>query len=205
MPVFYHGGRAYHVGFRGLGATPPAPAPDQIQQLPFDLLRSHEYPRDPAEMRDAISQAGDTPPSAYIPARMMNTRWKTPPYQRAWGSNVVALMDAMRAYAGLHDQMLVPQAHIPAMDINAAPDQLQAARLPQASDNFDEDMYTDPLARNALPDDRIAVRGPDLQQVAQMNLDLRTANSAVGPAKLQNALDQANASLQAVNKIVSGG
>jgi hypothetical protein len=202
MPVFYHGGRAYHVGFRGLGAPPPAP--DQIQQLPFDLLRSHEYPRDPAEMRQAVAQAGDTPPSDYLPARMMETRWKTPPYQRAWGSNVVALMEAMRSYAGLQSQMIAPQGHVPAMDINAAPAQLQAARLPQASDNFDQDMYVDPLARNALPDNRIAVRGPDLAQLSAMDVQMRTANGKVAPAKLQHALDQVAASSAAVNRILGG-
>jgi hypothetical protein len=203
MSVFYYGGRPFLIGrHRGLGAAPPAP--DQIQRLPLDLLRAHIYPRDPTETRAAIDQSGDTPPTDYIPARMMETRWKTPPYNRTWGSNVVALMESMRVYAARQEQMLAPNAHVPSLETHQAPESLGADRLPQPSDNFAEPVDGVPLARNALPEDRIAVRGDDLAALSLMNIQQRTANHVVQTAKLQTALDSASQSLRVVNKIMRG-
>jgi hypothetical protein len=203
MSVFYYGGRPFLIGrHRGLGAAPPAP--DQIQRLPLDLLRAHIYPRDPTETRAAIDQSGDTPPTDYIPARMMETRWKTPPYNRTWGSNVVALMESMRVYAARQEQMLAPNAHVPSLETHQAPESLGADRLPQPSDNFADPVDQVPLARNALPEDRIAVRGDDLAALSLMNIQQRTANDVAQTAKLQNALDSASQSLRVVNKIMRG-
>jgi hypothetical protein len=114
-------------------------------------------------------------------------------------------MQAMRAYAGLQEQILAPNAHVPVLETHQAPADLQAARLPQASDNFAENVDEIPLARNALPEDRIAIRGDDLAELSRMDIMQRTANGAVGPVKLQTALDSAAQSFAAVNKIMRGG
>jgi hypothetical protein len=133
-------------------------APDGIRRLPMTLWRSSLYPRQPKVVAAAAQEyLEDAPlPIAYMPQRMGFTRWKTPPYDVAWGSSVVALLNAMEQ--GLRAQYTLQAAGMSSAPVETsemAVARLHANRLPQVSDNEDPNINAHPVARNALPLDRI--------------------------------------------------
>jgi hypothetical protein len=153
-------------------------APDDIRRLPFDLWRSQLYPRRPALVAQAAQEYldGTQPPAAYLPQRMGFTRWKTPPYEVGWGQNVAALLDALAANVAVQQQAYsAAMSHVPRQTAREAVAAIGADRLPEPSDNLDPNLDAAPLARNALPLDRVVT-------AQDMNALVRETRSAVESA-----------------------
>jgi hypothetical protein len=53
--------------------------PHELRVLPFDLMRSHLYPRDPEIVGAAIMQYPEERKPTYVPSSVMQSRWKTNP------------------------------------------------------------------------------------------------------------------------------
>jgi hypothetical protein len=142
--------------------------PRALQLLPFNLLRSQNYPRDPAQVGQAIETYGGALPT-YMPQRMMFTRWKTPPYNVAWAQNAASVMTALEQQhfkvALLRRAAAAPQAASP----REMADALGAERLPQPSDNIDPAVvdYEEPIGRNALPMRRLSMTARELNAFAE--------------------------------------
>lgn len=143
--------------------------PAAIARLPFDLLRSQRITREPRMMGEAMERYLDREPlpEAYLPQRMAFTRWKTPPYQLAWGSNARSLIQALeQGYEQRRHLAQVGQGAAPALSPTEAVEQLHANRLPQPSDNMSPNMNAVPLARGAVPRNTITT-AQDLDAIAQ--------------------------------------
>ena len=114
-------------------------------------------------------------PAAYMPQRMAFTRWKSPPYDVAYGSSVVALLEAMRYGYDVQRGLQAAGMSSAGAAVETSYDataRLNANRLPQVSDNRDPNINAHPVARNALPLDRIttAQQLNDLVYATRANL-----------------------------------
>lgn len=166
-------------------------APQQIRETPFDLLRSHLYPRDPALVRQAVDAelSGKPLPIAYLPQRMAFQKWKTPPYQVAWGQGAVS---AIEATALAPNMIRGLQPDVPLMPMGMAGQMHGGARLPQPSDNMSPNLrpgYT-PLARGVLPSDRYTTSA----EVTELAYNVNAAparNAAVAEARSRQGEAQA--------------
>lgn len=143
--------------------------PAAIARLPFNLLRSQRITREPQMMGEAMEDYlnRDPLPIAYLPQRMAFTRWKTPPYQLAWGSNARSLVAALeQGFAQREHLAQVGQGAAPALSPYQAVAAMGANRLPQPSDNMDPNMNAVPLARGATPLNTL-MTARDLDAIAQ--------------------------------------
>lgn len=143
MSRFYHAGPDYNV-------------PEGVKRLPLALQRD-PYPRRPEETREAAAAylSNQPLPVMYLPQRMGFTKWKTPPSPVAWGSNVLALMDALeqgvRRVQSLNRAGMGPAPH---QSVQQAVAVRQLNPLPQVSDDVDPNLNVQAPARGALPLDR---------------------------------------------------
>jgi hypothetical protein len=156
-------------------------APADIRRLPFNLLRTSLYPRRPALVKQAAKEYLDKtpPPVAYLPQRMGFTRWKTPPYEVAWDANVLSLLAAMQAHVQtVQGGYQAAMSRVPTTSPQQAVAQLGADRLPQPSDNMDPNMDMPPVARNALPLDRVVSAGELSEYVRATKATIANANNA---------------------------
>lgn len=163
--------------------------PVALKRLPFNLRRSHLYPRDPALVREAVEAdlTGQPPPVAYLPQRMAFSRWKTPPYQVAYGSNVAGLLQALRDnLANLRGLQAYATQRIPGMSPHQAVAALGADRLPQPSDNLEPNLFTTPLAREAVPLNHL-VSADELNEFANQYTSYVTNRNVAIAEKRQRA------------------
>lgn len=167
--------------------------PADLDRLPFDLWRSHQYPRRPEIIEKGVAEyfAHAPMPVMSLPQRMGFTRWKTPPWVMGWGSNVLALVEAVT-------EPQVFAARLAAVGRGPAPDEsmrdasLARMRLPQPSDNISPEIdSTEVLPRNVLPQYRISMTTADLERVAAAHQQQEFANGADKLAQKDQAIRQA--------------
>ena len=183
--------------------------PRAIQRLPFELLRAQRYPRDPQAMGEAAQEylEGDQLPVYYAPQRMAFTRWKTPPYNVAWGQNVTGMLTALEQEHALLTSVHEANYQPPTMTGRQAADALGAERLPEPSDNEDpalaQDLY--PIARNALPIDRIGMTGGELSAFIRERTDNVSKIHADGHDRRARALAEAQNQVAQVDNVLGEG
>lgn len=183
--------------------------PDAIQRLPFNLLRSQRITRDPQQMAVAAQGylEGAPQPVWYVPQRMGFTRWKTPPYRPAWGQNVVSALTALEQQHALLAQIQHANYEPPVMNPRQAAQVMGAERLPEPSDNEDpalaENLY--PIARNALPIDRLAMTAGELSAFAREREDNLNQIRQDGHDKRARALMEAQQQVAKVDAVLDEG
>lgn len=183
--------------------------PGAIQQLPFELLRAQRYPRDPQAMGEAAQGYLDQEPQPafYAPQRMAFTRWKTPPYDVAWGENVAGVLTALEQEHVLLARMHQANYQPPTMTGRQAAAAMGAERLPQPSDNEDpavaEDLY--PIARNALPMGRVTMTGGELSAFIKERTDGVNRIQEDAHARRARALAEAQGQVAAVDRLLDEG
>jgi len=179
--------------------VPSYPAPPS----PFDLLRSNLRPRDPRTI-----QAAEDPalPLAYLPQRMMFSRWKTPPgVKPAWGSNAIGALTALETVHALRLAIAAtasssaPQMSSPA---SSAAD-MGATRLPQPSDNADPNINKVPVARGVLSDSQVVSAQELNQYVQQTNATLSNAKEEADARKIR-ALQEVGAMQSNILSMLAG-
>lgn len=173
--------------------------PAAINRLPFDLWRSHEYPGPHPEVieRGAEEYLANQPmPVMSLPQRMGFTRWKTPPYVLGWGSNVMALVEAVTNPQLFAARLAaIGQGHAPSESMRAAA--LERSSLPQVSDNVSPEIdSTEVLPRNALPTYRTMMTTQELESVAAQHERQATANNVNRIARRDAAVEDAAALAQ---------
>lgn len=172
--------RASYHGDSGAASGQDQNLPAAIERLPFDLWRSHEYPRRPGLVKHAAREyLDDAPqPDMLLPQRMGFTRWKTPPWRQAYGSNIAAFLAAVIQPEAFRRRIAaVAQAGAPSQPERAAA--LERMRLPQPSDNMSPEINaSEVLPRNVLPQYEIAMTTSDLTQVAEDHTKRAMANDA---------------------------
>lgn len=143
---------------------PPDYAPPAIQRLPFNLLRAHLYPRRPDLVAEGVEEFHrDEPLPVYLPQRMGFTRYKTPPWEASWGTEVAALVMALQQGVDTQDKLYnaAVQGSAPVTSRNQMARRLGASRLPEPYDHA-ADLDRTPYARNALPADSMLLTTDDL-------------------------------------------
>lgn len=179
-------------------------APEALRRLPWTLWRSHLYPRRPELVGQAAQNyLEERPlPVAYLPQSMGFTRWKTPPYDVAYGSNVTSLLAALRQRL---DQVQGLQAAAMGGAAQAyAPEQTIADpinRLPEPNDNLDPNLNTPAYARNALPLDRI-MTADQLNAFVRANRETRANDAAQKMVSRSNALEVAAETRARIQSVV---
>lgn len=149
--------------------------PAQIQQLRFDLKRSHLYPRRPDIVAQALMQ-GPQGPIQYMPQRMGFRKWKTPPWRETQQSGVSSAVRAVRSSGSVirsTGARALPPFAAPATTVAR---QKGALRLPQPSDNME--LFGQTLTRGVS---RTAYRVPptELDRIA------RTQSQVIGASNVQ--------------------
>ncbi len=187
MPSFFYGGRFWN--------TPPG-----IRQLQFNQLRSHLYPRDPYLAAKALEEYGQPVP-AYLPQRMLFTRWKTPPMRPAWMENAIGFSQAV-TQGPAHVQQLEQASKLPPMmPFWDAPQAMGANTLPQP----DTTPGPEPISRGVLPPERIHLTPDQLEELGHQQY----AAVGAGYAGAQGARDRAIAEVQGAindtNQAIYGG
>jgi len=160
--------------------------PQVMRDLPVDLLRSRQYPRNPEVLERGLEQLQHGKrPVFYAPQAMGLTRWKTPPTRTAWGQNVTSLLSAMHHNLQVQHQARVHQ--VPVMDAIEAGRAVGADRMPMPTDNMDPNLREGyvPLASGAVPRNRLV----DMNQLSQ-------AHAAVAAVEMKS--DARRAALQEV-------
>lgn len=167
MPRFYHGGVELNL-------------PPQLRELPFELLRNHQYPRNPAAVASAVQTYGRPLPAVMFPQRMAFQRWKTSqPFQPAWGQNAQGVVNAVesgQAQVAALSRRGVPPVMLPAQGFAA---EQELNELPEPSATLDPNLDAVPVARGYLPPNRLYLSSEQLNEyVAReqaQRLDSRTA------------------------------
>lgn len=132
--------------------------------LQFNQLRSHLYPRDPYLAAQALEEFGQPVPQ-YMPGRMANTRWKTPPTTVAWGENAASVIAATTG-ARARVSRLEEAANLPPMmPFWQAPDALGANHLPEQP--LDPNLDAEPISRGVLPYDRMQLHAGELAALVE--------------------------------------
>ena len=150
-------------GSAKLTANPPfaGVSPEISQDLPFDLLRSHIYPRNPKLTAQAVEEYGQPQPT-YLPQKFAFRKWKTPPWVVAWSQPAQALL---RARAQASQQIAAMQTiRPPTTPLVAAPAVLGADRLPQPSDNISPNLYRPTISPDVTPADEL-ISAEDLNEL----------------------------------------
>ncbi len=187
MPRFFYKGGFYNT-------------PAEIKQLQFDQLRSHLYPRNPYLAAQSLEPG--QPPVAYLPQRMMFSRFKTPPMQAAWLENARSALEAGGS-ANARISVMQEAAHMPPMlPFDEAPAALGLDHLPEAP--IDPNLDEVPLSRGVLPYNRVQLHASELAALVREQRE----NIASGHRGAQDRRDLAMAEvgnqISAVDAIVSG-
>jgi hypothetical protein len=183
--------------------------PADLDRLPFDLWRSHQYPRRPEIIERAAEEyhRNAPMPQMSLPQRMAFTRWKTPPWVLGWGSNVTALLEAVTEPQQFAARLAaVGQGPAPSESMRQA--SLARSRLPQPSDNASPELdSTEALPRNVLPQYRVSMTTSDLSAVAEQHQKQETANDANRLAQRDRAIQEVGELTQAMSSLYesSGG
>jgi len=134
-------------------------SPVEIRMLQFNQLRSHLYPRDPYLAAQSLEEFGRAVPQ-YMPGRMANTRWKTPPTTVAWGENVASSIAATTESRARVSRLQQAANLPPMMPFPEAPEALGLNHLPAMP--LDPNLDAEPISRGVLPYDRMHLHADEL-------------------------------------------
>ena len=177
-------------------------SPVEIRLLQFNQLRSHLYPRDPYLAAQALDEFGQPLP-VYVPGRMANTRWKTPPTSPAWGETAASMISATteaRARVGrIEEAANLP----PMMPLWQAPDALGANNLPETP--VDPNLAAEPISRGVLPYNRMQMHASELAALVREQ-DYGLARNQRGRQDQRDvALMSIDQQVGAISRLVTGG
>lgn len=179
--------------------------PRAIQDLPFGLLRTHTYPGgQEGVITEALqSYQGAEPPTppVMMPQRMGLTRWRKGPEGQppVYGSNVRALLGAMRHQMQVREAALQRVAQLPVMDYYDAPRHMGASEMPMPSQELNQNLRRGyvPLARGVTPADAL-VEGRQVVEYVDRTLP--------DPVQMRaRALAQVGEQMAAMQAMTDGG
>lgn len=178
-------------------------SPVEIRQLQFNQLRSHLYPRDPYLAAEALESFGEPTPAAYMPSRMLNTRWKTPPFNPDWGSSADSVNRAVDAGVNFDGQLQEASSLPPMLPIREGASSLGADHLPEP--NMDPNLDAEPISRGVLPYDRIQLHSSELSALVRETTQNKLSIKEDARTRKAYALEQVGQQINAIGLMVSDG
>lgn len=161
--------------------------PRQLKQIPLDLKRSHAYPPTPEVTEQGLDEYGQPLPH-YVPQRMAFTKWKTPPYEARWAASVLGYLQATNEWRQRVKRIASTYSHVPIQTPEMAVENMGADTLPPLNEN--PNMYSEPVARQALPLNRML-------SAEELNKYAREVNRGE-LASVMTAADSRNRAMQEV-------